>query len=106
MLTLSLFISPLEQGLEPLLGNRDNDCSGFFRLIRDGVGVQQLESTQGVGRVAHSMVLQEGWQALADTRKTQSKNYTDQQDGNLRSRLRCPNLSNSLCKQHMSGNLS
>ena len=47
MFTLSLFISPLEQGLCLLLGNRDDDCSGFFKLIRDGVRVQQLESTQG-----------------------------------------------------------
>ena len=47
MLPLSLVIPPLEQGLELLLGNRDDDHSGFFKLIMDGVGVQQLESTQG-----------------------------------------------------------
>ena len=64
MFTLSLFIPPLEQGLCLLLGNRDDDRSGFFKLIRDSVGGQQLESTHGsVECPTACMVPQEGWRA-------------------------------------------
>ena len=72
------------------MGNRDGHHSGFFKLIRDGKGVQQLEFTQ------ESVKLPTVWfyrkagrhevaQTLADTkRKTQNKDYTDQKDSILR----------------------